>query len=39
MAVKTAKPVRAKAKAKAKSPAGKNAKTAKKAVKFVPSKL
>ena len=39
MAVKTAKPVRAKAKAKAKSPAGKNAKTAKKAVKFTPTKL
>ena len=36
MAVKTAKPVRAKAKARAKSPNGKNAR---KAVKFVPTKL
>ncbi|HSD84389.1 MAG TPA: formate--tetrahydrofolate ligase [Anaerolineae bacterium] len=39
MAVKTAKPVRAKAKAKAKSPNGKNAKAAKKLAKFVPTKL
>jgi methylenetetrahydrofolate dehydrogenase (NADP+) / methenyltetrahydrofolate cyclohydrolase / formyltetrahydrofolate synthetase len=41
MAVKTAKPVRTKAKpkAKAKSPNGKNAKAAKKVVKFTPTKL
>src|SRR3974377_1596195 len=39
MAVKTVKPVRVKAKAKAKSPNGKNAKAAKKIVKFVPTKL
>ena len=39
MAVKTVKPVRVKAKAKAKSPNGKNAKAVKKIVKFVPTKL
>jgi len=39
MAVKTAKPVRVKAKAKAKLPTGKRAKVTKKVVRFVPTKL
>jgi methylenetetrahydrofolate dehydrogenase (NADP+) / methenyltetrahydrofolate cyclohydrolase / formyltetrahydrofolate synthetase len=39
MAVKTAKPVRTKAKAKAKSPNGKSAKAVKKVVKFAPTRL
>ena len=39
MAVKTAKPVQPKAKAKAKSPDGKSAKAVKKVVKFAPTRL